>query len=107
MLSWFLLIIAIFCEATGTVMMKLSQGFTKPLPSVLMFVFYGLGFIPLNLALRRIEVSVAYALWSGLGTLFITLVGIFYFRESVSAVKVLSIFLIIAGVIGLEISAGR
>lgn len=88
-------------------MMKLSHGFTHRLPTILMFVFYGIGFIPLNLALRRLPVSVAYAVWSGLGTAIITAIGVVWFKEPVTAVKLISIALIIIGVVGLNLSGVR
>ena len=106
-MSWVLMIIAILFEVSGTTMMKLSHGFTHRLPTILMFVFYGIGFIPLNLALRRLPVSVAYAVWSGLGTAIITAIGVVWFKEPVTAVKLISIALIIIGVVGLNLSGVR
>jgi small multidrug resistance pump len=103
-MSWVLMIIAILFEVAGTTMMKLSQGFTRRLPTILMFVFYGIGFIPLSLAMKRLPVSVVYAVWSGLGTALITIIGIVLFKEPVTAIKLLSITLIIVGVVGLNLS---
>jgi small multidrug resistance pump len=82
--------------------MKFSQGFTKALPSLLLFVFYGLAFTLLTLALKKIEISVAYAMWSGLGTALIAIVGIYWFQESMTLVKFLSLVAIVAGVVGLN-----
>lgn len=84
--------------------MKLSDGFTRPLPSVLIFVFYAASFAVLTLALKKIDISVAYAVWAGVGTALIAIVGILYFKDPISLLKVFSIFLIIAGVIGLNLS---
>jgi small multidrug resistance pump len=106
-MSWILLVIAILFEVSGTTFMKLSHGFTRRLPTILMFVFYGIGFVPLNLALRRLDVSVAYAVWSGLGTAIITAIGVFWFKEPVTAIKMVSIALIILGVIGLNLSSAH
>ena len=103
-LSWVYLFVAIFLEALGTTMMKLSRGFAEILPTILMFVFYGLDMLPYSLSLRKIDVSVAYAIWSGLGTVLITAIGIFIFQEEPSLFKIISITLIIAGVLGLELS---
>ncbi|MEH2373701.1 DMT family transporter [Nostoc sp.] len=102
--SWIYLIAAIVFEVSGTTCMKLSQGFTKIVPSVLIFVFYGLCFSFLTLALKRLEVSVAYSVWAGLGTILIAIIGIIWFRESASFIKLLSIALIIIGVIGINAS---
>lgn len=104
-MSWIYLLLAIALEVAGTTCMKLSQGFTKVLPSILLFVFYGLCFSFLTLALKRIDISVAYAIWSGLGTALITIIGIMWFREPATTVKIISIGLIIAGVIGLNQSS--
>jgi len=103
-MSWLFLIGGIALEVVGTVCMKLSEGFTRPLPSVLMFVFWGLGFVLLSLAIRRIDLSIAYALWSGMGVTIMTLIGIFWFGEYASLVKLVSIGLVVAGTIGLQLS---
>ncbi|MEL4304576.1 multidrug efflux SMR transporter [Methanococcoides sp. LMO-2] len=105
-MSYLFLIGAILFEVMGTTCMKISEGFTKTLPSVLIFVFYGISFILFTLALKRLEVSLAYAIWSGIGTLSITLIGLIYFDESLTALKVGSIALIIIGVVGLNLSSG-
>ena len=87
--------------------MKLSDGFTKLLPSILMFVFYAASFAVLTLALKKIDVSVAYAVWAGMGTALIAAIGMLYFKEPFSALRVLSILLIIAGVVGLNLSGAK
>lgn len=105
MTSWLLLVAAIVFEVAGTTSMKLSAGFTKVLPSVLLFVFYALAFGALTLTLKKLEVSFVYAIWSGLGTTLVTLIGILYFKESANIVKIASIGLIILGVVGLHLSS--
>lgn len=97
-MSWIFLCLAILLEVAGTTCMKLSEGFTKLLPSTLMIIFYVGSLTFLTLTLKTIEVSVAYAIWSGMGILIITFIGVFYFDESFSLLKVLSIILIIIGV---------
>jgi small multidrug resistance pump len=86
--------------------MKLSQGFTRLWPSVLIFVFYSLSFTLLTFVLKKIEVSVAYAIWSGVGTALIATLGILYFKESLTLLKLVSLALVIIGVIGLNLSGG-
>lgn len=103
-MKWFLLLLAILFEVAGTTAMKLSAGFSKLLPSLSVFVCYGASLTLLTLTLRRLDVSVAYAVWSGVGTALITLIGFVYFAEAVSPLKVVSILLIIAGVIGLNLA---
>lgn len=99
--DWLFLSAAIVLEVAGTVSMKLSHGFSNALPSVLLFLFYGASFTCLNFALRTIDVSVAYAIWSALGLMLVAAIGILLLRESASALKLASIALIVAGVAGL------
>jgi small multidrug resistance pump len=101
---YYLLLLAIAFEIFGTTCMKLSQGFSKLLPSILIFVFYALSFFFLTLALKGIDVSISYAIWAGLGTAFITVIGIFWFKEPVNALKMVSLIVVVAGVIGLNLS---
>jgi len=103
-MSWIYLVLAILTEVTGTTNMKLSEGFTKLVPSILMFVFYAISFAFLTLALKKINLSVTYTVWAGVGTALIAAIGFLYFKEPVTAIKVISIVLIIAGVIGLTLS---
>jgi len=103
-MSWVYLVLAIAMEVTGTTNMKLSEGFTKVLPSILMFVFYGISFAFFTLALKKIDVSTAYAIWGGAGTAFIAAIGFFYFKEPATAIKLVSIALIIIGVVGLSLT---
>jgi len=101
---WFYLAIAILLEVVGTTCMKLSQGFTKLTPSVLVFVLYGASFAFMILALKKIELGVTYAIWAGVGTALIALIGIVWFQESVSLLKIVSIVFIVLGVVGLHLS---
>ncbi len=103
-MQWLYLVLAIVAEVCGTTSMKLAAGFSKPLPSVLIFVFYGLSLTFLTLALRVMPVGMAYAIWSALGTALITAIGVLWFGESMNALKVISLILIIAGIAGLHFS---
>lgn len=105
--SWAYLIAAILFEVAGTTSMKFSKGFSKVLPSALIFLFYGFAVAALTFALKRIDISVAYAIWSGLGTALIALIGMVWFREPVTAVRLASIMLIIIGIIGLNLGGAR
>ena len=104
MQSWLYLTGAIFLEIAGTTSMKLSEGFTRTVPSILIFVFYALSFMALTMALKRIDVSVAYAIWAGVGTALIAIIGAVHFREPMTLIKVVSIGMIIIGVVGLNIT---
>jgi small multidrug resistance pump len=66
-------------------------------------VFYSLSFAGLTIALKKLDVGIAYAVWAGVGTALIAVIGIIYFKESLTLVKVLSLLLIIMGVVGLNI----
>ncbi|WP_018664372.1 DMT family transporter [Heyndrickxia acidiproducens] len=105
-MSWSFLFLGIFFEILGTTSMKLSAGFSKWVPSILLFLFYGLSLTFVTLSLKKIEVSIAYAVWSGLGTAIITAVSFFYFKEPVTLAKIFFILMIIGGVIGLNFSSG-
>lgn len=85
--------------------MKLSDGFSKWLPAGLMVLFYGLCFFCLTLALKRVEVSTAYAIWSGLGTALITMLGIVVFKEALTPLKLVGVGAIIVGVVALNFAA--
>ena len=98
------LIMAIVLEVAGTTSMKLSNGFSNLIPSICIFIFYFFSFFFLTLSLKKLEVSLAYAVWAGLGTLLIVVVGVLYFHEPMNAVKFLSLLLIIVGVVGLKMS---
>ena len=101
--AWLYLLLAIVLEVLGTTCMKLSDGFARIIPSVLVFVLYGLSIALLNLSLRKLDVSVAYAVWAGLGVVLVTLIGVMLFREPLSILKIGCIALIIIGVIGLNL----
>lgn len=103
MLYWVYLLFAILSEVAGTTMMKASQGLSKLVPSVLMFVMYAISFVLMALALKKLEVSVVYAIWSGLGTALIAGIGIYWFQESVSLPKLAGIALVIVGVVLLNV----
>ena len=104
MLYWLALSGAILLEVAGTTSMKLSYGFSRPLPSVLLFVFYGMSFTLMTIAVKKIDMSVSYAIWSGVGTALIALIGIGWFKEPLTSLKIVSIVLIVAGVFGLNAS---
>ncbi|OIO59486.1 MAG: hypothetical protein COX57_03040 [Alphaproteobacteria bacterium CG_4_10_14_0_2_um_filter_63_37] len=105
--AWLYLAIAIVLEVGGTTAMKLSEGFTKTTPTVAMAICYVVSIAALGLALKKIEVSVAYAIWAGVGTAVIALLGILYFKEPATLAKGVSIALIVAGVVGLHLQGGH
>jgi len=104
-MGWFYLVLAILFEVAGTTFMKISDGFSKTMPSIAMTIFYLLSLTMLTFALKKFEVSTAYAIWSGLGVALITIIGVVLFKESLTFTKVFGIILIIIGVVALQLSA--
>ncbi|MBD8028007.1 multidrug efflux SMR transporter [Ureibacillus sp. Re31] len=103
-MHWLYLCLAIIFEVAGTISMKLSDGFSKLVPSVALILFYICSLVFLTLTLKEIEVSIAYAIWSGMGIVLITLIGVMYFNESINFLKVFAIVLIIIGVVTLNLT---
>lgn len=102
-MQYLFLLGAIISEVIGTSALKASSGFSRLWPSVIVVISYALSFFLLSLTLKKMGVGTAYAIWSGLGIALIVLVGVIYFKESLSVLKVTSLLLIIIGVIGLNI----
>ena len=99
MKEWLFLIGAIVLETFATTMLKYSEQFTKILPTVAMVVGYLLSFYCLSHALRTIPIGIAYAIWSALGSVLVTRIGIFVFKQVPDLPAYLGIALIMAGVI--------
>jgi small multidrug resistance pump len=93
------LALAIGSEIIATTSLKLSDGFSRPLPSVVVVAGYAFSFYALSISLRTIPLGVVYAVWSGIGTAAIVVIGLFLFRERLDVVKVAGIGLIITGVV--------
>jgi len=106
-MTWLLLVVSIVLEVLGTMSMKLSEGFTRPLHSALVMIFYALSIAGLTLVLKRIDVSVAYAVWSGLGTALVAALGMLAFGESLTFVKALALALIVGGVMMLNVAGAH
>jgi small multidrug resistance pump len=103
-LSLLYLAAAIVLEICGTTLLKLSDGFTRIGPVGAVVVCYVASFALLSLALRGIDLSIAYALWSGIGTAIVAAIGIIWFGEAAGGWKLLSLALIVLGVAGLHLS---
>ena len=103
-MHWLYLSLAILFEVAGTVSLKMSNGFSILGPSFLVVVFYGLSILFLALVLKTMDVGTAYAVWAGLGTALVVIVGIFYFDEPVTILRLVFLGTIIAGVVGLHLA---
>ena len=97
-MKWVYLLIAIVAEVVGTSALKASQGFTVLLPSGIVLLGYLVAFYFLSLTLDRIPVGIAYALWSGIGIVFITAVGWLWLGQTLDAAAMIGLGLIVAGV---------
>jgi len=102
-----LLSIAILAEVAGTVALKYADGFTNPGPSVLVVAGYALSFWMLALVLRDLPIGLTYAVWAAAGTALIAAIGIVAFGEPATTLKLLSLGLIIAGVVGLNMAGSH
>ena len=97
---------AILSEVLGTVSLKLADGFTRPLPSLLVVLGYGGAFVALAHVLKSgLPVGVAYAIWSAVGVALVAIIGAAFLGERLTLVQVLGVGLIIAGVTALELGA--
>ncbi|GAC1535620.1 MAG: multidrug efflux SMR transporter [Marmoricola sp.] len=103
MFSAILLTLAIVAEVTATALLPRAQGFTDPAWSLVVLVGYGLSIWLLTLIVRVMPVSVAYAVWAGVGTASVAIIGWMFLGEGMSVVKLVSLALIVAGVVGLNL----
>jgi small multidrug resistance pump len=107
MLTWIYLSAAIATEVIGTVFLRFTDGFTRPAPSILVLATYAASLWLTALALRQLEISLAYAVWAGVGTAAVAVIGMAMLGESVNALKLASIALVIGGVVGLNLSGAN
>lgn len=103
MLAYVYLTIAVVFELFATSMLKASDGFTKLLPTGGLIVGFGSAFFFLSLSLKEIPLSIAYAIWSGLGTAATVIIGVLIWKEKISVTSIVGILLIISGVILLNL----
>ncbi len=101
--DWVYLFLAIMSEVIATASLKSTEGFTKPIPSIIVLVGYCAAFYFLSLTLDTISIGVAYAIWSGVGVATITVVSYFLYDQKIDLAGILGIGLIIAGVIVLRL----
>lgn len=106
-MAWAYLIIAGLLECLMTIGLKYTDGFSKPLPSIITVVIIALSFYVLGLALKTIPLGVGYAVWTGIGTAGAAILGVILFGEAKDLAKIFCIALIIAGVLGLKFTAAN
>ena len=98
-MHWLYLSIAILAEVVATSSLKAAEGFTRLIPSLIVVFGYGTGFYFLSLALRTMQVGTAYAIWSGVGTVIISIVAWLLYNQKLDAPSILGMALIISGVV--------
>jgi small multidrug resistance pump len=103
-MHWLMLYVAIGFEVVGTTSLKLANGFARPGWFVLCLALYGVSFGMLAMSLKTLPVGVAYAIWSGVGTVLIALIGILWFAEAASPLRLLFIAMILIGAVGLNLT---
>ena len=99
MKSYLFLLLAILFEVAGTTTLKMSEQFTRFVPSVITVIAYIAAFYLLSLTLKTVPVGIAYAIWSGIGIVFIALIGWFVFKQTLDFPAILGLILIISGVL--------
>ena len=100
------LFVAIACEVIGTSALKYSEQFTKLVPTVVMAASYLCAFYFLSRILHEIPVGVAYALWSGLGIVLVSMIGFFVFKQKLDLAACIGLGLIVAGVVIVNLFSG-
>ncbi len=104
-MAWVYLLIAGLVEIGWAVTLKYTEGFTRLWPSLVFLLTGGANFFLLSLSLRTLPVGTAYAVWTGIGAAGTAIVGILFLEESADLLRVVSIFLIVAGVMGLRLAS--
>ncbi len=103
-MSWFILFIAGLLEIGWAIGLKYSEGFTKLWPTAWTVFSLAASFLLLGLALKTLPVGTAYAIWVGIGAVGTAILGIVLFGESVGVLKLMSLTLIVAGLVGLKLA---
>ena len=96
--TYSLLLIAIFCEVAGTMLLPLSQNFTKVIPTVCLTIFYLASFYLMTFVMDKLPIAIVYATWSGLGIFTIAILGYIFFKQTLAWQAILGLFLIVIGV---------
>lgn len=103
-MNWLILIFAGLLEVVWAVGLKYTHGFTKPLPSIITIAAMAASFYCLSIAMRSLPLSIAYAVWVGIGMVGAVVFAVVFLKEPLSTVKLISLLLIITGILGLKLS---
>ena len=97
--TYFILLIAIFCEVVGTMLLPVTQNFTKVIPTLCLTIFYLASFYLMTFVMDKLPIAIVYATWSGLGVFTIAILGYIFFKQTLAWQAVLGLFLIVIGVV--------
>ena len=97
--TYSILLIAIFCEVAGTMLLPVTQNFTKIIPTTCLTIFYLVSFYLMTFVMDKLPIAIVYATWSGLGVFTIAILGYFFFKQNLAWQSIIGLFLIIIGVI--------
>ena len=97
--TYLILTVAIFFEVGGTMLLPISQNFTKIIPTTILAVLYLLSFYLITFVVDKIPIAIVYATWSGLGVFTVAILGYIFFKQSLTWQAVLGLFLIVMGVV--------
>ncbi|MCC6659707.1 MAG: multidrug efflux SMR transporter [Phycisphaerales bacterium] len=103
-MTYLYLALAVVFEVGWAIAMKVSDGLTKPMVAAACLVMYAMSLVFLSLATRRLDIGVAYAMWAGSGAAIIAVVGVLWFKDAVTPLRAVSLLLVVAGVVGLNLS---
>lgn len=102
-MAWVYLFVAGLFECAWAIGLKYTEGFSKPLPTILTVIAMGISFWLLSIAMKTIPVGTAYAVWTGIGAVGVAIMGMFLFNESKDILRILCLLLIVSGIVGLKL----
>ena len=105
-MNWFLLVLAGLLEVAWAIGLKYTEGFTRPIPTLLTLATLAASVWLLSVAMRTLPLGTAYAVWVGIGVVGAAIAGVVMFKEPVSGLKVVSLVLVVAGIVGLKVASG-
>ncbi len=97
--TYLILVGAIFCEVAGTMLLPVSQNFTRIIPTTLLAIFYITALFLLTFVVNKLPIAIVYATWSGLGIFTVAILGYIFFNQSLNWLSIIGLFLIVTGVI--------
>ena len=105
--TYIFLIAAIFCEVAGTMLLPVSQNFTKLIPTIALSVFYLTAFYLLTFVVDKLPIAIVYATWSGLGIFTIAILGYIFFKQTLAWQAIFGLFLIVIGIVLVNSFTGK